>query len=57
MIDHLEILGTSPNGVELSGQLPQGIGFDSNHQCMYADISLRYLIGLALENPAKQKKS
>ena len=57
IINHLELLGISPNGVESSGQLPRGIGFESYHQCMYMDIALMDLIGLAPDNPVKNTES
>ena len=54
MIDHLEILCISPEEVEASGQHLRGIGFDSDHRYIYADISLMELIGLASDNHAER---
>ena len=54
MIGHLEILGISPKEVEASGQHLRGIGFDSDHMCIYADISLMEIIGLTPDNHAKR---
>ena len=40
IINHIELHGISAHALLSAGQLPPGIGFDSNHKAMYADMTL-----------------
>ena len=51
MIDHLETNGISTQHVAKKGQLPQGIGFASDHRGMFVDVHLEGLLGLIPDKP------
>ena len=49
VIDYIDTCGIPHENIIRSGQLPHGIGFNSDHQCIYADIDVELTIGLAVE--------
>ena len=51
VIDHMESYGISEQHIAKKGQLPQGIGFQLDHQAMYMDIQLEGFLGLIPEKP------
>ena len=49
VIDYIDTSGIPHENIIGSDQLPHGIGFDSDHQCIYTDIDVKLAIGLAVE--------
>ena len=47
VIDHIELLGIDTTTVVRRGQLPHGIGFDTDHRAMYIDLDTDQLFGLS----------
>ena len=45
MIDHIELHGILALALSSAGQLPPGIGFDSNQKAMCADMALDETLG------------
>ena len=54
VIDHLKTYGVSTQHVAKKGQLPQGIGFASDHRGMFVDIHLEGLQGLIPDKPKER---
>ena len=46
MIDHIEVLGISPNEVHKSGQLTRRVGFNLDHHGHFVDVGLNGILGL-----------
>ena len=45
-IDHIDTYGIPKENVVCAGQIPHGIGFDSDHRCIYADLDIKSILGL-----------
>jgi hypothetical protein len=55
VIDHILSIGLDIESIERAGQLPHGMGFQSNHRCIYADIDMEKEIGLSPMKATKWK--
>ena len=45
VIDQMDTYGIPKENVVCTGQLPHGIGFDSDHRCIYADLDIESILG------------
>ena len=55
IIDHILSIGLGFESIMKAGQLPHGMGFQSNHRFIYADIDMETDIGLVLMKAVKWK--
>ena len=55
VIDHILSIGLNVESIERAGQLPHGMGFQSNHRCIYADLNMEKEIGLTPMKTIKWK--
>ena len=51
MIDHILTKNIDPQTFRRSGQLPHGLGFDSDHRAMFMDIDAETMLSLAPPEP------
>ena len=56
IIDHIISIGVGPDSIVRVGQLPHGMGFQSNHRCIYADIDMETEICLIPMKSVQWKK-
>ena len=49
VIDHIDTYGIPEENVVSAGQLPHGIGFDSDHRCIYADLDIESILGFSMD--------
>ena len=45
VIDHIDMYRIPKENVLCAGQLPHGIGFESDHWCIYADFDIGSILG------------
>ena len=54
-IDHILTSGVGEGSIKRVGQLPFGLGFDTDHRAVFADLCAKDLLQIHMEEPEKEK--